>query len=111
MNKKILIASILATFMLMIPITSAFKIISEVEPLDEYTEIISIIIGKGHGSGGFGSSVNLSNGDILIIAYTTEGSYTERTNQIYIEFFLGYIAQPSYGGRRIFGVAIGNIEW
>jgi hypothetical protein len=83
----------------------------ETEPLDEYTEIISIIIGKGYGSGTIFSSVNLSRGDIFIIASTTEGSYTKRTNQIYIEFFIGGLTGPSYGGRYIFGIAIGNIDW
>jgi hypothetical protein len=111
MTKKILIVSIFATLMVLIPMTSAVDIKTDVKPLDEYTELISIIIGKGYGSGIIGGSVNLSRGDIFIIAYTTEGSYNKRTNQIYIEFFIGGLTQPSFGGRYIFGVAIGNIEW
>jgi hypothetical protein len=110
MKKHLLIIGI-CIVILLIPISSAVDLKTDVKTLDENTELISIIIGKGYGSGGFGGSVNLSRGDIFIIAYTTEGSYTKRTTQIYIEFFIGYLAQPSFGGRRIFGVAIGNIEW
>jgi hypothetical protein len=120
MKKHLLIIGI-CIVILLIPISSAVNVNTDVndeaienpetEPLDEYTEIFSIIIGKGYGSGNIVGSVNLSRGDIFIIAYTTEGSYTKRTNQIYIEFFIGALTQPSFGGRWIFGVAIGNIDW
>jgi hypothetical protein len=118
---KIFVVGIIALFIGVGAITSAFEINidvneksrgnSEPDRLDGYTERFSIVMGKGHGSGNFGSSVNFSSGDIFIIAYTTEGFYSKRTNQIYIEFFIGALTGPSFGWRWIFGVAIGDIDW
>ena len=85
----------------------------EIETLDEYTEIISFINGKAYDYNRKGFSVNISNSDIDIISYTTNGFYTKNVENVDIGFFIGYF----YGGSgyivysRLFGVAIGNIKW
>jgi len=86
----------------------------EVEPLDEYTEKISYIWGWAlhlNRTGLFG--VNLTDGDINIISYTTNGFYNKNTDHVYMNFFIGFY--PRGGGyqvgHRFFGVAMGNIEW
>jgi hypothetical protein len=107
--------------MLLIPISSAVNVNTElddeakdnyeIEPLDEPIEKISFIYGSGKGTGASGQSVNISSGNIFIIAYTTNGFYTKITNQVYIEYFIGFCNHGSFGAITICGIAIGNIDW
>jgi hypothetical protein len=121
MKRKILITSLFATLMLLVPMTSAVDINTDVnddakdnyetEPLDEPIEKISFICGGGSGTGASGQSVNISSGNIFIIAFTTNGSYIKITNQVYIEYFIGFCNHGSFGGISVCGFAFGNIDW
>lgn len=107
---KIPVIGIIVIFVGVSTFSSAVEINSEVTPSYGYTEKISIIIGGGI-IGHHGNSINISSGNVLVIAYTTEGFYIKSVNQVYIEHFIGYCEQGSFGGGIVIGFALGNIEW
>ncbi|UCF12236.1 MAG: hypothetical protein JSW06_09365 [Thermoplasmatales archaeon] len=114
MKKKLIIGSLFAILMLLFPMISAVEINTNVKPLDEYTEKISFIKGRVIGYNRTGFSINISYGNITIVAYTTNGFYTKNTNHVYIRLFLGFLYSRTGGypvGRYVWGFAIGNIEW
>jgi len=120
MKKHLLIIGI-CIVILLIPISSAVNVNTELddeakenfetEPLDEPIEKISFICGSGGGTGASGHSVNISSGNIFIIASTTNGFYIKITNQVYIEYFIGFCNHGSFGGISVCGFAFGNIDW
>jgi len=124
--KKHLFVIGICIVILVIPISSAVNVNSylddeandncEIDPLDEYTEIISLVWGKTNNYTRMGFSVNIKEDywtDINIFSYTSNGFYTKNVKNVNINFFIGYF----YGGggyvvyTRFSDIAIGNIEW
>jgi hypothetical protein len=132
MKKKILIASLFATLMLLIPMTSAVDLNSDVNDeitdnsdkivaSDDYAEIITWISGSGHPDiierfGPFLYEVSITRcgnygGPNLFGLRSSNGSvetYHERDiAQVYIPRFRGFMLEPM----MIMGIAFGDIEW
>ena len=131
MNKKILISSLFATLMLLVPMTSAVDINSdvndesrknyEIEPLDDYEEIITFIDGTCNGITKKGIYIKR---DVIFQAGGTTGFeisgyyrpwvHFNEINVIYIHapLFIGVIYNH-FGGTTysVWGIALGDIEW
>ena len=97
---------------------------NEIEPLDEYTEIVSFINGGGYidwddGCSGFiQHDFYVFSADIFIKAFTKnplKPFYTATANEIHMDLYIGGIgcgpASPGELKCYLIGVAIGDIEW
>jgi hypothetical protein len=85
----------------------------ETEPFDEYTERISFVWGSAAHRNRTGLfSVNFTDGEIVIISFTTSGFYGKNVDHVYMDFFIGHYPRGGLPTSYHFiGVAIGNIDW
>jgi hypothetical protein len=120
---KIFVVGIIALFIgagaitsavgLNLDVTEKSRDKSEFEPLDEYTEKISFIIGGGQKTFEWEPfEVHLKMGNLLIISYTTSGLYIKKATKVDINFFIGLtMHMGGFGHHDICGMAIGDIDW
>jgi hypothetical protein len=96
---------------------------NEIEPIDNYDEIISFIDGEGYmdwepESTFIWEDLDIWEGDIFIKAITKNPQklfYTAKPKEIHIDLFIGFFgcvpAGPDVLECGLTGFAIGNIEW
>jgi hypothetical protein len=131
MNKKILIASIFATLMLLIPISSAVDVNTDVDdealmnfgvkPLDADTEIITRIHGysdnyETHSWKGLIRNISIWGSETLELKiegwkYPFLTYFFKTVTVVHASFFIGYFSFNRHVGEWfVNGIAIGNIE-
>ena len=129
MNKKIVIASLFATLMLMIPITTVVSINSdvnyesrenyEIKPSNDYQEIITFIDGTCYDVITKGiyikRDVTFQGGWLDISGYYRPWNHFNEIDVVYIHapIYIGIIFShaPKADSYSIWGFALGDIEW